>query len=119
MGCASMIEREIHATKGGPPRLFPQARVPIRCHKRHREPHGAPEAGQAEIEDGDDAAILQQYDSSSELPICCKRGHSAILPSRTHFFPVHAAPRRGHKVALERALVGRGAARCPLKSDDV
>lgn len=45
------------------------------------------------IEGGDDAAILQN-DSSSEMPFCCKRGHSAILPSRTHFFPVHAAHRR-------------------------
>lgn len=35
------------------------------------------------IEGGDDAAILQN-DSSSELPFCCKCGHSAILPSRPH-----------------------------------
>ncbi len=39
----------------------------------------------------DDPTFLQLNDRSSELPFCCKRGHSAILPS-TQFFPVHAVP---------------------------
>src|SRR5437588_4614463 len=40
----------------------------------------------------DDPRFLQLNDRSSELPFCCKRGHSAILPSHTNSFPVLAAP---------------------------
>ena len=32
----------------------------------------------------DDPTFLQLNDRSSELPFCCKRGHSAILPSFQH-----------------------------------
>src|SRR5205807_5472124 len=34
----------------------------------------------------DDPTFLQLNDRSSELPFCCKRGHSAILPS-TQYLP--------------------------------
>jgi len=33
----------------------------------------------------DDPTFLQLNDRSSELPFCCKRGHSAILPSLQFF----------------------------------
>jgi hypothetical protein len=40
----------------------------------------------------DDLTILQQNGRSSELPFCCKRGHSAILPSN-QFLPRACSPR--------------------------
>jgi hypothetical protein len=60
------------------------------------------------IEDGDDAAILQRNGRSSELSICCKRGHSAILPS--FLLAMYDLPKEKKSLIL-RAERGRSAAR--------
>ena len=41
--------------------------------------------GRGGVNEGiDDPTILQLNDRSSELPFCCKRGHSAILPPHSN-----------------------------------
>ena len=54
----------------------------------------------------DDPTFLQLNDRSSELPFCCKRGHSAILPSLQFFLAMcNLNNGQGDLLRLERARV--------------